>query len=88
MEVSYLKYTNVEDFRIIYTYEESSISFRWHINLFDCGDEGDVILEMCVEEKQTNMIALPDSPCPYFYLHIPIIQDLGIQIPFSFPCSK
>lgn len=28
------------------------------------------------------MVVLNDSPTPYFYLHLPIIHDLGVLMPF------
>lgn len=43
----------------------------------------EVILVACSKEDEVNMIFPYDTLNPFFYLHLPIIQDLGFFIPFT-----
>ncbi|KAI5396152.1 hypothetical protein KIW84_062376 [Lathyrus oleraceus] len=56
---------------------------KMSLGLSDSGDEDDVILEICVEEEQIKIVVLPNSPNPFFYLEISVVQDLGVLIPFT-----
>lgn len=88
MKANNPKYTIIKDFKTIYTYEERVASFRWHIGLFDSGNEDDIILEVCSKEERVNKAAIRDSPNPLFYLSLPIVHDLGGGVLFPLTYSK
>lgn len=77
------KYTSIEDFKTNYTSEERVVSLQRYIHLSATGDMGEVILVACSKEDEVNMISPSDTLNPFFYLHLPIIQDLGFFIPFT-----
>ncbi|KAI5442031.1 hypothetical protein KIW84_011192 [Lathyrus oleraceus] len=45
--------------------------------------EEDVILEPYFETERANTVTMSGSFDPYFYLHLPIIHELGLLIPFT-----
>lgn len=64
-----------QDFMSLYCSEERITAFRWKIRLSNTGHKDDVTLELC-------FASLDGLHNPYFYLHLPIINDLGVLIPF------
>lgn len=48
----------------------------------------DVILETCIKEGWVNMVDHVDSSNESFYMHILVIYDLGMLIPFTVFESK
>lgn len=77
------KYMSVEDIQTQSTCEDKTTSFHGHIFLSDSGNEDDVIMEKFVNEEWVNMATLHDLPNPYFYIPLPVIQDLRVLITFT-----
>ncbi|KAI5383945.1 hypothetical protein KIW84_071070 [Lathyrus oleraceus] len=44
----------------------------------------DVLMEHYSRDKRANMNTFGDSSDIYFYLHLPVIYDLGVLVPFTF----
>lgn len=64
MEASTSKQKDVEDSETQYILAKKVTSFWKHINLYGIGDEGDFILELCLEKEQANMIVPTNSSHP------------------------
>lgn len=41
------------------------------------------LMEHCFKDERANMDTSSDPYALYFYLHLPIIYDLGVLVPFS-----
>lgn len=72
----------VKDFETYYTSDERITSSQDHVKL-SCSGDRRVVLEVCYEVKMVNMDAPNDLSNSYFYLHLSIIHDLGVIIPFT-----
>lgn len=73
----------MEAFETHYTSAKRVTSFQKHYNLYGLGNKGGFILEACFEGEHANTVTPYDSPNPFFYLHLLIIQDLKVLISFT-----
>lgn len=64
--------------------------FRKGLNFSGLWDEEDVILESFSWHERVHMVPSDDSDDDFFYMYLPVIQDLGVLIPFTMfeRCSK
>lgn len=63
-------------------------SFRKGLDLSNLGDEEDIILDSCFEDERDHIEPSDDLKGDFFYLYLPIIQDLGFIILFTmFECE-
>lgn len=46
-------------------------------------EEKMVLLEACSPSERVTMTVLLDVPSTYFYLFLPLIEDMGVLLPFS-----
>lgn len=83
MVETYAKCFNVKDFVFLYSSEDMITNFSVGIRLSNNGHEDDMILEPCSDKEKANMATLGGSLTPYLYLHVLVIYDLGVFIPFT-----
>lgn len=83
MVASDLECKDVEDFKSYYISEETIGLFRQHVNLSFPDDEEEVIIEACYTIERSNTVAFDNSPNLYCYLHLFVVCDLGVLVPFS-----
>lgn len=62
--------------------------FHKGLNLSNLGDEEVIILESCSEDERDHIGPSDDLKDDFFYMYLPIIQDLGLIILFTiFECE-
>lgn len=74
------KCLKVQDLSSFYFDEERITPFQWKIDL---SNTVHWILEPCFEGERGNIIVVNGSSTPYFYMHLYVIHDLRVLIPFT-----
>lgn len=67
----------------LYIYLDMIESFYRNIRFPSIGPIEDVILESCLETKRDNMAYLGGLFTSHFCLHVPVIHELDVLIPFA-----
>lgn len=75
---------DVRDIKSHYIIEDNVFSFRHQVNLSSLGDKEEPILKTCSTTERTNMVVLDDCLTSYFYLHLPVVCDIWVSIPFPY----
>lgn len=76
------KHFRVKDFASLYIDKEKISAFQQYIKISNIEHEDNVILEQTLKGREPTWV-LDGSHTTYFYLHLPVIHDLGVLIPFT-----
>ncbi|CAI8584292.1 unnamed protein product [Vicia faba] len=68
----------------LYSIMDMINKFRHGISFSSTSRERDMLMDHCSSDERENMDTSDDPSALYFYMHLPIIYDLGVMVPFTF----
>lgn len=77
------KFIHVWVITSLYSIANMINKFCHDINFSSMGRERDVLMEHCSRDEREDMDTSGDPSSLYFYLHLSVIYDLGVIVPFS-----
>lgn len=77
------KLIHVQYITLLYSDADMITIFPSGIRFCSRGREEDVILEPYLEKEMANMDTFDEPSSSFFYLHLPIIYELRVLVPFT-----